>query len=433
MAFNGLSVLVTPPGASAPVEVTQFRSWSVTSCLTTPADHWSLSITPTAENRKLFAHSRKGAVVEIYLDGTEILIGRIDTVSRAAAGSAYDLQVSGRDMAGLLLDSCVPKDSLSVANLTLEQIIRKFTVDIWGDKFPDVYLDNGPNRYQLTSGTYKSNKLKSVGEVKSKPFGRSSPFRSGVKTERIRNNRIEYGETIWPVLAELAQQANAHLWCAADGSIVAAAPCYTMQPDAYGSWLHSGWDPEAERAVGGNISELRYDTSLAGRCSTYEVAGVGKSSPKSRGKALLLAGGVVHDPSPCFWDWPNRASLDYVPGVIKATTQDKRKLTRYARRIVTERILNGFSLTIRVPGLRTNGVLWATDTMVNLNITNIADEIHSLIGPYYIYRVERRLSSTEGATTSLHLWPPDIWLSDMDEPEIGDDAWYAHLQPLVTW
>jgi prophage tail gpP-like protein len=308
MSESSIKVLVTPLDSLQPVEVTHFQGWQISNCLTTPADRWSLNVTPTKANRQLFTHSRKGAVVEIYAHGALILTGRVDEVSRAATGNAYDLHVSGRDMAALLLDSCVPKDSLSVANLTLEQIVRKFTVDLWGDRFSEVRIDNGPNRYQMSSGTYKSNKLKAGGEIASKPFGKASAFRSGVRTERIRNNRIEYGETIWPVLAELAKQANAHLWCACDGSIVIAPPSYTMDASAYGAWLHAGWDPAAERAIGGNIRELKFETSTAGRCSTYEVAGVGKSSPKARGKSVLLAGGVVHDPSPCFWDWSSRAS-----------------------------------------------------------------------------------------------------------------------------
>lgn len=432
MTASPLTITLTPAGSTTPETIDRVLSWQTSQDLFSPADSWSLAVPPTRANRLLFKASIKGAKVEIRVGGNLAITGLIDEVSENTGSSATDLHVGGRDMAGLLLDCCVPSDRLSIAGVNLPQLCARLSSDLWPQLIGAPVEDNGPSRYLLTGGNYKASKTSVGNEIQKKAFGKKSPFHSGTSNIRIRNEAIELGETIWPVLQELAQQVGVHLWMSADGHLTLARPGYNVDPAAYGSGLVLRWDGAKG---GGNVRDVTLETSIAGRCSHYEVCGVSKSSRKSLGRQLLLDGGIILDPGAGFWTHDPVGTLGalklYKPGVFRAATEDSQRLVRAARRMVVERALNSFNYEVvpaGTPFRSDSGAWWAPDTMVN-----VLDERNRINGPMYIVRVDRRMDRDQGSHCKLKLIPPNLWLTDESEPQVSDQDWMMAVAAKMPW
>jgi len=424
------SVTLTPPGSTKPETVDRVKSWSTSQDIFTPADSWTMAVPTTSANRKLFVSSVKGSKVQVRVGGNLVITGLIDEVSEDTSTDATDLHVSGRDMAGLLLDSTVPSDRLSVANQSLLTLAARLSSEMWPDLIGAPVEDNGPSRYLITGGNYRAAKTSVGGEIQKKAFGKKSPFHSGTSNIRIRNNAIELGETIWPVLEELARQVGVHIWMTCDGHLALARPGYNVDPGAYGSGIVLRWDGQKG---GGNVRGATLETSIAGRCSTYEVAGVSKSSRKALGRQLLLDGGFIFDPSPSFWERLPNGTLGrlllYKPGVIRAATEDNQRLVRMARRTVIERALNSFNYEVVVKDfVADSGAWWAPDTMVN-----VLDERNRISGPMYIVKVDRSMDMERGKSCKIKLIPPNLWLTDDSEPNIPDGDWIKAIAARMWW
>jgi prophage tail gpP-like protein len=425
------SITLTPAGSTTPETIDRVVSWQTSQDIFTPADSWTMSVPATRANRKLFTTTIKGAQVKIRVGGHLCLTGLVDEVSEDTSTSATDLHVSGRDMAGLLLDCCVPSDRLSIAGQTLLQLAERLSSDLWPSMIGLPVEDNGPSRFLQAGGNYKANKT-SVGlEIQRKAFGKKSPFHSQTQKIRVRNNAIELGETIWPVLEELAHQVGVHIWMTCDGHPFIGRPAYNTDPGAYGSGIVLRWD--GARSVG-NVEGVTFETSIAGRCSHYEVAGVSKSSRKSIGKQMLLDGGIIFDNGSAFWDWSAGYTTSpklklYKPGVIRVATEDNQRLVRSARRTVTERALNAFNYEVKLRSfVADSGAWWAMDSMVN-----VTDERNRIQRPMYITKVDRGMHRDSGTSCKLKLIPPGLWLTDQSEPNVQDDQWNSAMAKILQW
>jgi prophage tail gpP-like protein len=430
IGLSPFSVTVTPAGSTTPETVDKVLSWQTSQDIFTPADSWSVAIPTTRANRKLFVSGIKGSKIEVRIQGNLAITGLIDEISEDTGSSATDLHVSGRDMAGLLLDCCVPSDRLSISNANLLQLATRLSSDLWPQLIGAPVEDNGPSRYLLTGGNYRASKTSVGNEIQKKAFGKKSPFHSGTSNIRIRNDAIELGETIWPVLSELAQQVGVHLWMTCDGHLALARPGYNVDPGAYGSGIVLRWDGNRG---GGNVLGVTFETSIAGRCSHYEVAGVSKSSRKALGRQILLDGGIILDPGAGFWTHPGDGTLGalklYKPGVFRAATEDNQRLVRAARRMVVERALNAFSYEVIVRDfLSDSGAWWAPDTMVN-----VLDERNRISVPMYLTKVDRAMDATKGKTCKLKLIPPNLWLTDESEPQVPDATWTQAIASKMPW
>lgn len=438
---------VIPLGSRSAVEVRKWLSWKVDDDLFN-ANTFNAKLPATSENKALFTGG--GQYFMIFLDSYLQMSGIIDERSEDTGIGTTDLHVSGRDMQGILMDSIVPPGLLSLKNLTVMNMAKRWVTDLWPDYVTTITGNNAANRYVMSGGSKQRRIYQATvpyvtasgavvpfivptgGERRRGKFGKDSPYFAGIST-KLRSTRAKLGDTIWPILADVAKQVGAIPFFTADGALCFCGPNYAGSPDAYGSGLTLRWDKKQKKAIGGNIQGVLYETSIAARKSEYVIAGLGKSAKKALGRALLLDGGVIRDPGPAFWapkitpPYYGDRRL-YKPGVIKATTQDVKLLTRYARRTMIEKALGGFNLEYRVNGhFAPSGAFWVKDTTVN-----VFDQRNGLKAVYYIIHVSKA-EDVSGVHTTLKLWPTWLWMTLFDEPDKPDSLFYSAIAPRIDF
>ncbi len=86
------------------------RGWDqveIDSQIDTPAENWSFTLFETG-GQALNADIKGSAKIQAYHANQLILTSVADKISEAASRDGYGLQISGRDLAGQLIDCSVP-------------------------------------------------------------------------------------------------------------------------------------------------------------------------------------------------------------------------------------------------------------------------------------------------------------------------------------
>lgn len=99
-----------------------WQSYEVDSDLLIAADAFQVEIAPTSLVLPEFINI--GADVRLTLDGQRILTGVLDDITESVAKSQHTVSLSGRDLAGQLLDCSVPL--FDGQELSLSQILKQF-------------------------------------------------------------------------------------------------------------------------------------------------------------------------------------------------------------------------------------------------------------------------------------------------------------------
>jgi len=443
--------------------LTHWSTYTYISDLMQAADTFTATIAPTANQRAFTAHG--GQLAKVFSHGALQSTAITDERSEAASKSSTDLTVSGRGVGGLLVDSAVPPSvGYSIAELSLLQIVNKITDPWQPDYITSVVASNDVSRFIAAGGqsSYstksrtalrvkkddngnpvigKDGKVKrerylipgKTSKARYKPFGKKSPYYRGTGEETQRKTRIEPGEKVWGVISRLCKMVAAHPFVGCDGALVLGRPAYDFQPSAYGDGLVLEWNDKQQRATGGNVENVQFETSIAERHSETIVWGTGKPRKGSMGAEIKRHTWSVKDPCPAFWvrsaasPWVTTNKL-YKPDVRKIKDVANEDLVRrIARGIFEEKVIGAFSLQYEIAGHHINGVLPVVDSMIP-----VRDERFGLEDAFYITRVERSVSLDRGATTVINVIPPKIWLH-FDHDKTGDDEYLEHMVQRVFW
>ena len=442
--------------------LTHWRGYSVGCSIFNPASTFSAEIAAIKKQRDFTAHGGQKAQVFSYgaLQSTAIT----DERSEDTSTSASDLHIAGRGVGGLLVDSAVGLKDLSLANLTLSQWADRVTAPWQPDFITTVSTSNSANRYVMSGGaSYYSTKGKMVvkpfrdkqgniikdtdgsplkgsfyeqgktGKNAHKKFGKASPYYRG-NDEKLRQTRVQPGTKIWDQLKTLAAQIGCMVFVGCDGTLIIDRPNYAMSPDVYGEGIVLTWDQSEQRATGGNISGVRFETSIADRHSETIALGTGKSKKTTAGKKLLKNTWTVKDPSPAFWkrqSTPPYLTTNklYKPNILSVgkNLSDKKMLRRMVRGELEQQLIQSFSLEYQMPGHFINGVLPVPDSMIN-----VRDERNGITDAMYITEVQRKFDISSGKTQVIKLIPAKIWMH-FDHDTTSDDEYLEHLVQRVYW
>jgi prophage tail gpP-like protein len=443
--------------------LTHWSDYTYISDLMSPAGTFTATIAPTASQRAFTAPG--GQLAKVFAYGALQETAITDERSEATNKTSTDLQVSGRGVGGLLIDSVIPPSvGYSIGNLTLEQIVNRITDPWQPDYITSVVTSNEASRFiaagaqsnYTTKSKYKIETLKDgngnavIGpdgkpiKVKKlipgktvntnlKKFGKSSPYYRGTNQETQRRTRIKPGEKVWSVIARLCKMIAAHPFVGCDGALVIGRPTYDFDASAYGDGLVLDWNESEQRATGGNVLRQQFETSIAERHSETIVWGSGKPRKTSMGAELKRHTWSVKDPAPAFWVRSATSPFLttnklYKPNLITVkNVANEDLIRRIARGMVEEAIIGAFSLEYEIAGHHINDVLPVVDSMIP-----VRDQRLGIEDNYYIVRVERKYTLTEGKTTVLKLIPPEIWLY-FDHDATGDDEYLEHMVQRVWW
>lgn len=281
-----------------------WSSYDIDSDLLTPADAWSVEVSPP--RNRLPNTIVPGAPVEVRIGRDTVLVGRIDDVGEPVGRGQHAVRLSGRDSAAILTDCCAP---IFVAKqATLEQVVA------------NVVRPLGITRIQINAAkTYTQEKV-----------------------------NVEPGDRAWNTLSYAAEANGLWPWFAPNGTLIVGGPDYSTPPVASLIMRHDG--------TGNNVEELNPVRSMAGRYSEVTVLGQAHGTAHGDGKAGIK--GVAKDPDVPYYR-PHLV-VDHECDTVAIAVSRAKKLLMDSR-------LKGFTLTAKVKGHRTSdGVLWTPGQRIHV-------------------------------------------------------------------
>lgn len=161
------------------LECSSWEHAEIDNQIDTPAESWNLTLFQQ-DGQLLSSEIKGGAEVKIFYGDELILTSIADKVSEAVSRSGYGLQISGRDLAGQLIDCSVP--IFNGRQVTLEELIGKYVLNgDLGSIFHDV---------RIQDNSWLKNKVS-----------------------------VEPSESLWDAIEKAAQVTGQHVWLDPDGTL----------------------------------------------------------------------------------------------------------------------------------------------------------------------------------------------------------------------
>lgn len=164
--------------------VNGWDSVSIDSQIDTPAENWSFKLFQV-DGDPLPKGIAGAKDIQIFYNKELVLTSIADKVAEAVSRDGYGLEISGRDLAGQLIDCSVP--IFSGRQMTLEELLNKFVLS--GDLssiFHDVRIQNN---------AWLKNKVS-----------------------------VEPAESLWDAIAKAAAVTGQHIWLEPNGTLVIGDP-----------------------------------------------------------------------------------------------------------------------------------------------------------------------------------------------------------------
>lgn len=207
----------------------EINSWdvaSIDSAIDTPADSWSFALFDE-QDRVLPKEVRKNAPVKLYYGSELILTSVVDKVSEKVDRSGYALAISGRDLAGQLIDCSVP--IFNGRQMTLDELVNKFVLG--GD----------------LKGIFKGVNIQNNSWLKNKVS-------------------VEPGESIWDAIVKAAAVTGQHVWMEPNGKLSIGDPFSNAYKVATPLRLNKPDDSN-------NVLEIDYCEDASNEYSEYKILG----------------------------------------------------------------------------------------------------------------------------------------------------------------
>lgn len=335
--------------------VTRFESYRVSADIFTAADAFSLELSDPE------VRVTPGAICELYVNGTPELVGVVDKIGKSYSKSGVRLNLEGRDLMGVLVDSCCEK-FITVQNIKLSALAKTL-------------LSNIPAPYRPRGIIYQKDLTSRIKGRKSK---NDNPF---ILDSDQKIGRITPGMTVFEVLSNAARSRGLLFWANADGTMEFGRPKVGGEAMFSLSCLKTG---EGNIIMQGDLSRniaLHYSkVTVITQSQGFDSLG---SSSVNVKKSLT-------DPLYPF----------YKP-LVRTMSDDSVSPALYARLLMEKMRNDGFRLEYQVPGHTLNGRNWKINELCRVN-----DEVLEVSGAYLIYGRTFERSKTGGTTTRLQLSLP---------------------------
>lgn len=333
---------------------TGWDSYTIESDLLTPADAWRLRLELPGGRLPDGVRSGETARICIGTDATTIMTGRIDDVHSSVRRDAVSLDISGRDLAGQLVDCSVPIFTAQL--LTLEQLVARITQP-FGVKKIRIDADNALMREKFN---------------------------------------VEPGDSAWEALQHAAEANGLWPWFEPDGTLVVGGPDYSAPPVAT---LVLRLPPKEAN----NNVELFELTD----CSADSYSEVTVLSQTHGGGELRTANHAIKgrytDPSVNYYR--PKIVIDHESDTIKHAEERARKLvmdSRLKRWTLSARVAGHI---INAPGQPGHGKPWAPGMRVN-----VVDEAHKLDTVCFLMARSFEGGRNQAPVTHLTLKEDGVWI-----------------------
>lgn len=322
-----------------------WKSYDIDSDFLIPADAFSFDVGVPSDNTKLSDFSGKD--VKIFINNEIVLTGIVDTTNHSFRKESRTFSLNGRDRASILVDCSAP--ITNVKGLTVFEAIQKI-VNPLGITQVEFRAENNP---------------------------------------RLDKVDIEVGETAWQAAIRCANSAGLHLWFDPKGVLVVGGADYSIPPVATLCCLKNGERNNFEQA------QLTYDVSQQFSEITFLAQRHGRSGDDNKNDLK--------------WVYKNETMTIYKPKtVVVPDVEDLNALQKWAKKYISDCMLEGFTLTITVPDHKTqSGQLWQPGQRVHV----ICEE-YDIDAIFFLMGRRFRLSRYDGTQTELRLKQDGIWTPD---------------------
>ena len=318
---------------------------SLDSDIGVPADAFSFSWFD-AEHDVLPDYVKGGSSCYVTCNGETVLTGVLDRIGQRVGRTGLSTNLSGRDLAGQLLDCSAPIDS--AANLSLSELIKRYVTG--GD------LASLP----ITIGKVQSDWLK----------GKTG---------------VDVGESVWDVLTAAAQASGQYIWLSADGALMIGNPFDVPQPSVKPKfYLYSD-----ERCEQNNVLDTDYQDDVSGAFSSIEV--VGQNDQGKNFKATAKT---------------DRIPLKRHKVISDSRSDTQSEAEKFAQKALFDALLEGTDLTLPVSGWTHQGQPWRTGWEVSFE----SNVLPRASGDWVIYGRTLQLSRDNSQTTELRLKRREYWM-----------------------
>lgn len=288
-------------------EINTWDMASIDSAIDTPADAWSFSLFDE-QDHVLPKTVRKGAKVQLYYGNELLLTSVADQVQEKVDRSGYALSISGRDLAGQLIDCSVP--IFNGRQMTLDELINKYVMG--GD----------------LKGLFKGTNIQNNSWLKNKVS-------------------VEPGENIWDAIVKAAAVTGQHVWLEPDSTLSIGDPFAHAYKVATSLRLNKPDDTN-------NVLDAEYTEDTSNEYSEIKLLG-------QDGNAQNLAAS--------FKSTSNAHNRLKIVTMADVETQSEANIT--IDKIKKDNDLQAYRLTSSVQGWEVDGRTWSTGFYVNFESNRI--------------------------------------------------------------
>ena len=312
-----------------------------------------------------------GSRCDLRVNDVLAMTGLIDKVTRGGERSGVMLRAEGRDLMGLLVDSCC-ETFPTLKDKTLSEIATTL-------------LSNVPF-IQRSAIVYEQDVVGTMAGPR--PDGRSTLSQlSATGCEPAHKYaQIEPGMTIFEALKQYAMSRGLLFFGLPNGTFVFGRPKAAGAP-AY-SIVVSKRDPSRNNAVRASFKD-----DISRRYSKVTVIGQrqGRETDGVNGAASINTSATVTD-----------STFPFYKPFVRTNNDDEFSPPTYARLIMERQRAEGFELHYRVPGHTQKGKAWTIN-----ELCRVQDDVAGLDGVYLIFGRAFELSR-EGKYTILRLGLPGL-------------------------
>lgn len=346
------------------MKIEHFLSYHITADMYEPADAFHLELANPETD------INTGHLCELFVNGEKELTGLIDQVSRTISKRGTILNVEGRDLMGLLIDSYIEPPFFNIQNMKLQTLAERLLANI-----PFI---------QRKSIRYQDNVVGTKGTA-------NSGYVSAHDTQQ-KIGQIEAGMTIFEVLKNYSLSRGLLFYCEPDGTLVFGRPLVKGTPEYKVQMIDSG--------LGNNVIESEVMQDISKRYSKVIVIGQQQGADTISTAAISTSN--VSNPAV-------DSSFPFAKVYVEKDNNDGTSPAMRARSIMEKQRREGTQLLYTVGRHSQNKQNWKIN-----KFCHIKDDKQTLKGKkgidgdFLIYGRTFELSKQTGPITQLKLGEPGV-------------------------
>lgn len=367
------------------LEVSAWDEVSVDSDIETPADAWSLTVFTAQSLPPEVAPLQS---VALWVDDEQVLAGVVDRVQVSVSRQGRRITLSGRDLAGQLLDCSV--ELFAGRKMSIKEIVGKFVL-------------SGPLGLLFHHVTV-----------------------SGVDFQ-AELSVVEPGESVWVAVAKAAEAGGQYVWMDPDGTLRVGNPFVQAGPVvALGLYTNGQSNAVLSAEYEADGSELFSEIHILGQDND---SGRSFSAKKSN---VLKSRRVLADERKAAYDGAAGQELPFkrLRIAIDGQADSQADAEKLAAKALADANLRAYTLTLEVPGwTMPHGPVWRPGARVRFD-SDVLPAVAS--GEWVVMGRTLRLSRSSGQVTRLKLKRPQDWMNPVAHVDVFKDAAYRERKKAET-